>query len=269
MSALPPATLEGWFSLHQVFAIDYASLRAHTPSQRNELAGQAQYLAEELTTPPSGGWSATYRLAGGGADVLLMHFRETLDELAEVQSRIRRSPVGDLLQPTYDYLAVTEAGLYHATAQVAREHEPHTPAYQAALAEEAAAEAASPHIRTRLYPRPPAEMRYVSFYPMSKRRTDPDNWYVLDVADRNRLMREHGLTGRRYAGRIFQVITGSVGLDDWEWGVTLFAHDPLEFKRIVTEMRYDEASARYGEFGRFFTGIRIETSDWHHLLSVA
>ncbi len=200
---------------------------------------------------------------------MLIHFRESLDELAEIQARIKKSVVGDFLNPVYDYLAVTEAGLYHATAQVARDHEPHSAAFQAALAEEAAVEASSPHIRSRLYPEPPPEMRYVSFYPMSKRRTGPDNWYVLEVAERNRLMREHGLTGRRYGGRIFQVITGSVGLDDWEWGVTLFARDPLEFKRIVTEMRYDEASARYGEFGRFFTGSRIEASAWSDLMTVA
>jgi chlorite dismutase len=81
-------------------------------------------------------------------------------------------------------------------------------------------------------------------------------------------MREHGLTGRRYAGRIFQVITGSIGLDDWEWGVTLFAHDPLDFKRIVTDMRFDEASALYGEFGRFFTGIRFAPGDWPEVLGV-
>ena len=77
------------------------------------------------------------------------------------------------------------------------------------------------------------------------------------------------MTGRRYAGRVFQVISGSVGLDDWEWGVTLFARDPLEFKRIVTEMRYDEASALYGEFGRFFTGVRMTPDEWAGLFRAA
>jgi chlorite dismutase len=109
-------------------------------------------------------------------------------------------------------------------------------------------------------------MKYVSFYPMSKRRAVDQNWYALDVRERSRLMRDHGMTGRRYAGKVFQVITGSIGLDDWEWGVTLFARDPLDFKRLVTEMRFDEASAVYGEFGRFFTGIRFAPSDWGALL---
>jgi chlorite dismutase len=166
----------------------------------------------------------------------------------------------------YDYLSVTEAGLYHATAEAARAHGPGTPAFHQAIRTESEAELASAHVKARLYPHPPESMTYVSFYPMTKRRGEGSNWYLLDVAERNRLMREHGLTGRRYAGRVFQVISGSVGLDDWEWGVTLFAADPLEFKRIVTEMRYDEASSRYGEFGNFYTGIRLAPDGWETAL---
>jgi hydrogen peroxide-dependent heme synthase len=268
MSALPPATLEGWYSLHQAFTLDFARLRQLDEGIRGNLAGEAAALLTDLAEPQGEGWSAAFRVIGGGSDLLLVHFRRTLEELAAAEARLRRSSLDDVLHLAYDYLAVTEAGLYHATAEVASEHPPHSPAYQQALAELAEAEAASPHIRTRLYPRPPEDMRYISFYPMSKRRTGADNWYVLDVAERNRLMREHGLTGRRYANRVFQIISGSVGLDDWEWGVTLFARDPLEFKRIVTEMRYDEASARYGEFGRFFTGVRLDADALAALVSM-
>jgi chlorite dismutase len=140
--------------------------------------------------------------------------------------------------------------------------------YQAMLDEAAAAERGSAHVRSRLYPEPPADMRYISFYPMSKRRTHPDNWYALPVAERNRMMREHGLSGRRFAGRIFQVITGAVGFDEWEWGVTLFAREPLDIKRVVTELRYDDASAKYGEFGEFFMGVRMNDDGWAQLLAV-
>jgi hydrogen peroxide-dependent heme synthase len=268
MSALPPATLEGWYSLHQAFTLDFGRLRQLEEATRGNLAGEAAALLTDLAEPQGEGWSAAFRVIGGGSDLLLVHFRRTLEELAAAEARLRLSVLDDVLLLAYDYLAVTEAGLYHATAEVASEHPPHSPAYQHALAELAEAEAASPHIRTRLYPRPPDDMRYISFYPMSKRRTGADNWYVLDVAERNRLMREHGLTGRRYANRVFQIISGSVGLDDWEWGVTLFARDPLEFKRIVTEMRYDEASARYGEFGRFFTGVRLDAEALAALVSM-
>jgi chlorite dismutase len=266
MLAVPPATLEGWYALHQVVAIDRHGLRSLAADRRAAVAEDAADLLSRLPAT-AGGWSAAFQLVAGGADCMLVHFRETLDELARVERAIHDSPCGEFVDVVYDYLSVTEAGLYHATAEAAKSAEPGSADYQRLLDESLAAELASPHIRSRLYPEVPDGMDYVSFYPMSKRRVHPDNWYSLPVGERSRLMREHGLTGRRFAGRIFQVITGSVGLDDWEWGVTLFARDPLEFKRIVTEMRYDEASAKYGEFGSFYTGIRIEGEAWRELFA--
>jgi hydrogen peroxide-dependent heme synthase len=266
MAIIPPATLEGWYALHQTFATDWRALDEGGDEARAAAASSARELFGEWTAPEGGGWSAAFRLVAGGADWMFVHFRPTLDELAEVQLRLARSPFGEVLERRYDYLSVTEAGLYHATAQAAREAAPRSAEFDRLVAEAAEAERASAHIRSRLFPEPPAEMRYVSFYPMDKRRVTGQNWYALPVEERNRLMREHGLTGRRYANRVFQIISGSVGLDDWEWGVTLFARDPLEFKRIVTEMRYDEASAVYGEFGEFLTGIRIAPEQWPRLL---
>lgn len=266
MSEIAPATLEGWYALHQVFSTDWAALRA---GYRDDAAASAAALWRELERGAEGGWSACFRLAGGGADWMFVHFRPTLDELADVQRRIRDSAFGEVLRLEYDFLSVTEAGLYHATAKAAAESAPGSDAFRARIDEALAAEGASPHVRSRLYPEVPEGMRYASFYPMSKRRGETHNWYALPVAERSRLMREHGLTGRGYAGRVFQVITGAVGLDDWEWGVTLFARDPLEFKRIVTEMRFDEASALYGEFGCFYTGIRFAPSEWPSLLTAS
>lgn len=262
MSAVPPATLEGWYALHQMFALDWAALRRMDEKDRESLAREAEELLDSLTRPNGAGWSAVFQMIGGGADFMLLHFRETPEELGEVELRLRKSGLGAFLRLEYDYLSVTEAGLYHATAEAARDHGPGSEEFRKAIEEAAEAERASRHTRLRLYPEVPEEMRYVSFYPMTKRRVHPDNWYTLPVEERNRLMREHGLTGRNYAGRIYQVITGSVGMDDWEWGVTLFARDVLDFKRIVTEMRYDEASSRYGEFGSFFTGIRLTPAEW-------
>lgn len=266
MGELSPATLEGWYALHQVVTVDWRGMRTGDVATHEQLAGE---IAAILTSPADAehGWSAAYQLVGGGADWLFVHFRRSLDELSAVEQSLRHARIGELLTVTYDFLSITEAGLYHATAEAAREAEPGSKEFAQLLEEAAAAERASAHIQTRLYPRPPDHMRYVSFYPMTKRRTHPDNWYALPVAERNRMMREHGLTGRKYAGRVFQIITGSVGLDDWEWGVTLCAADPLEFKRIVTEMRYDEASTKYGEFGEFYTGIRIEPDGWTKLLA--
>jgi hydrogen peroxide-dependent heme synthase len=257
-SQIAPATLEGWYALHQMFSIDWP-----LGSSATAFARDAAELFERLNASASGGWSEPVRLVGaGGPEWMFIHFRPTLDELAEVQRIVSTSDVGRALTVTYEYLSVTEAGLYYATAQAAKEADPDSEEFRRKIAEASAAEAASAHVKTRLYPQVPEGMRYVSFYPMTKRRGAGQNWYALDVAERSRLMREHGMTGRRYAGRVFQVITGSIGLDDWEWGVTLFARDPLDFKRLVTEMRFDEASAVYGEFGRFFTGIRFAPPEW-------
>jgi chlorite dismutase len=156
-------------------------------------------------------------------------------------------------------MSVTEAGLYYLTSQLVREAEARggkvgDEAYLELANARMAQEADNPHTKRRLYPPRPGQMPYVCFYPMSKRRAPEQNWYALSLEDRNRLMYAHGMTGRKYAGRVQQVIAGSIGFEAWEWGVTLFAGDPLEFKRIVTEMRFDEVSAQYGEFGDFYVG---------------
>jgi len=110
--------------------------------------------------------------------------------------------------------------------------------------------------QARLYPQlPPADMPAFCFYPMSKRRTGTANWYTLPFDDRLSLMHGHGTVGRNYRGRVLQLVTGSTGLDDFEWGVTLFGVRPDDLKACVYEMRFDEASARYAEFGPFWTGV--------------
>lgn len=117
-------------------------------------------------------------------------------------------------------------------------------------------------LRPRLYPElPPAGMRAFCFYPMSKRREPGQNWYALPYEERERLMHGHGATGRTFRGRIVQLITGSTGIDDWEWGVTLFGVHPDDLKDVVYTMRYDEASAQYAEFGPFVAGIVGDIDD--------
>ncbi|HEV7839110.1 MAG TPA: chlorite dismutase family protein, partial [Gemmatimonadaceae bacterium] len=172
---------------------------------------------------------------------------------------LARTQLAGVVEPTYSFLSVTEAGLYHITAELARVAQSRggqfgDAEYVLALDERAGAERESAHVRRRLYPDLPPDMPYVSFYPMSKRREAAQNWYALTLDERSRLMHAHGLTGRRYAGKVQQVITGAIGLDKWEWGVTLFARDPLEFKKLVTDMRFDEVSAKYAEFGDFYVG---------------
>jgi hydrogen peroxide-dependent heme synthase len=119
---------------------------------------------------------------------------------------------------------------------------------------------------SRLYPQiPPA--RYLCFYPMDRRRGETQNWYQVPMAERQRMMHEHGMIGRRYADSVRQIITGSIGFDDWEWGVDLFADDPLVFKKLIYEMRFDEVSAVYAQFGSFYLGVRIRPSDLPRVLA--
>jgi len=205
------------------------------------------------------GWTCFARLIGSTSGLMVIHFRESLDAIGEAQDALSKTELGKTLQPVYAFLSVTEAGLYHITAELARAAEARggkvgDADYARTLAARATAERESQQVRRRLYPELPENMPYVCFYPMSKRRDALQNWYTLPLDERSRLMQSHGITGRRYSGKVQQVITGAIGLDAWEWGVTLFAQDPLEFKKLVTDMRFDEVSAKYAEFGDFYVG---------------
>jgi peroxiredoxin len=210
-------------------------------------------------------------LIGSSADVMLLHFRPTLDAIADAQRSVAAFPVFSMARREYTFLSITEAGLYHASAQLAAEAAERGGAvgdatHRAAMDARVAKERESAHVQRRLYPVQPADMPYVCFYPMSKRRTAGQNWYALPLEERSRLMMAHGTTGRGYAGKVMQVISGAIGFDEWEWGVTLFAADPLMFKKIVTDMRFDEVSAQYAEFGRFFVGSMMTPSEWLNTL---
>ncbi|GEM_PF-288999 len=232
-------------------------------------APRADGMAPGAGGPASGrpGWSAVVELAGSLGDVMVVHFRPTLEGVAAAQQRLAREPLFDHFEPVTSFLSVTEAGLYHLSAALAAERVAAGGAagdaeYRKLMAERTVAERANPMVQRRLYPPFPADMPYVSFYPMSKRRAVGQNWYALTLAERSRLMQAHGMTGRRYAGKVQQVITGAIGLDAWEWGVTLFARDPMEIKRLVTDMRFDEVSAQYAEFGSFYVGRIVAPKEW-------
>ena len=265
--AHPPETTEGWYAFHQILSFDRPTLRALGRDERTRLRVDAETALDAATTPARGGWSAVVPLIGSRADVMLVHFRPTLDGIAHVQRSLARVELFDLLRPVYSFLSVTEAGLYHASAQLAQEAAARGGAvgdetHRAAMDARVETERANPHVQRRLFPPLPSELPYVCFYPMSKKRDAGQNWYALPLEERSRLMMAHGMTGRSYAGRVVQVITGAIGLDAWEWGVTLFAADPLVFKKIVTDMRFDEVSAQYAEFGEFFVGRVSGAREW-------
>ena len=142
--------------------------------------------------------------------------------------------------------------------------QPDTAAWREAVEKELAQKREA--MAKRVWPSIPAR-RYLSFYPMDKKRGEDKNWYQLPITARQQMMRAHGMIGRRYAGQVTQIISGSIGFDDWEWGVDLFADDPLVFKKLVYDMRFDEASAVYGLFGTFYLGLRFPATELGSLLN--
>ena len=264
---LPALTLDGWYVLHQFFRLDWGAFKRLDPGERRDREEEMAAFLEDRSDLGDEGWSGGYWIVGGDADVLLMHFRPTLEDLADAEWQVALTGLGDYLTPSYDYLSVVELGQYSLTLELVKQLEEegverHSDEWNRRMDEALEGAAENSYVQHRLEPRQPDDMPYVSFYPMDKRREPEQNWYRLSLEEREELMAEHGRIGRRYAGRVSQVISGSVGFDDWEWGVTLFSDDPLEFKTLVTEMRYDEASATYAEFGPFFAGKRMGADDW-------
>ena len=262
--AHPPETLEGWYALHQIFQFnggvpDPDAMTQLAGESARALRGKARKSKGGTESGSEAGWSCFVRLIGSASQLMAIHFRDSLDAIGDAEARLRATRIFEAASLTYSFLSVTEAGLYHITADLARAAAARggqvgDAEYTRTLAGRAAAERDSDHVKRRLYPQLPPDMPYVCFYPMSKRRDAQQNWYTLTLDERSRLMHSHGLTGRRYAGRVQQIITGAIGLDAWEWGVTLFAKDPLDFKKLVTDMRFDEVSAKYAEFGDFYVG---------------
>ena len=182
-----------------------------------------------------------------------------LQYLNQLEKKIAASLGHGVLISEFNYLSMTEKSEYTTSEEqyVLELEKNEGVARGSAESEEklAAFRERIEHYRhDRLYPVLP-DWEYFCFYPMSKRREPEQNWYALDFEKRRELMGGHMRVGRTYAGRVRQLITGSTGLDDWEWGVTLFAHDPHEIKAIVYEMRFDEVTHTYGEFGPFYNGL--------------
>ena len=244
-----PATEEGWFALHEFRSIDWDAWRNAPDHERKRAVEEGRsFLAhrEALATADAGD-SAVFSVLGHKADLLTIHFRPTLDELSAIERSFENTAFAEFTTAESSYVSVTEVSGYVSDAYFEDD-------------DAEIDEGLRRYIEGKLEPEMP-EDEYVSFYPMSKRRGEEYNWYDLSFEDRADLMAGHGEVGKQYAGRIKQVIASSVGFDDHEWGVTLFGSDPTDIKDIVYEMRFDEASSRYGEFGRFYVGRRFPPSD--------
>jgi chlorite dismutase len=263
-AALPPVplTVEGASVLHQMMRLRRSVWRQLSPDLRSEIAQEASKALREMPG------TAVYSLLGHKGDLMLVHFRKDFAELNRAELALARLRLSDYLEPAHSYLSVIELGLYESTSKVysdlaARGIQPHSEEWKLEI--EATLDRQRQAMAPRLWPEIPAA-RYICFYPMDRKRGESVNWYTEPMADRKRMMEEHGLIGRRYAGEVRQIITGSIGFDDWEWGVDLFAENPLVFKKLIYEMRFDEVSAVYALFGSFYVGLRVQPQDLGEVL---
>jgi hydrogen peroxide-dependent heme synthase len=252
-----PLTLEGYSVLHQMMRVRWAAWRQLRAGLKTEIVHEAAGFLSKAEQNPTG-QSALYSLLGHKGDLMFVHFRSGFDSLNKVELELVRLRLSEYLEPTTSYLSVIELGLYESSLKTYGELaekgiEPHSEEWKQAIGETLARQREA--MRPRLYPEIPKN-KYLCFYPMDRRRGEDKNWYTLPMEERARQMNEHGLVGRRYAGEVRQIITGSIGFDDWEWGVDLFADDPLIFKKLIYEMRFDHVSAVYAQFGTFYVGVR-------------
>ena len=263
-----PLTIEGYSILHQMMKFRWSAWRALGDAQRGEILQEASAVLARMEQDLKG-QSALYSLLGHKGDQMLVHFRESFDALNQAELELARLKISDFWEPTTSYLSIIELGLYESTiktykALMDRGIEPHSDEWKREIND--TLERQKEAMRPRLFPAMPPN-RYICFYPMDRRRGEDKNWYTLPIEERQRQMNEHGLVGRRYAGEVKQIISGSIGFDDWEWGVTLFADGPLVFKKLIYEMRFDEVSAVYALFGHFYVGVRCPAGQLGKLLS--
>jgi chlorite dismutase/heme-degrading monooxygenase HmoA len=250
----PPQTEEGWYVLHDFRTVDWDGWRTAPDRERERAIEEGiEYLQQhEALADADAGGSAVFSVLGHGADLLLLHLRPSMADLDTAERRFEQTSFAKFTEQTHSYVSVTEVSGYMSQDYFEGEEVEDT--------------GMANYIESRLNPEIP-DSEYVSFYPMDKRRDPEYNWYDLPFEERAELMSGHGDIGRDYAGKVTQIITGSVGFDDYEWGVTLFADDPAQIKKLLYEMRFDPSSSRYAEFGSFEFGRRFPPGDLDALLA--
>ncbi len=256
-----PLTLEGSAVLHQFFRFDWTKWRATSEGDRARIVSEAAAALKTLERASDDApvRSALFSQLGHKGDLILVHFRESFEALNQVELDLAQMSLFDFLEIKHSYVSVVELGLYESSrktyeAASAKGFAEHTPEWNAEIA--ASLERGAEAMKPRLFPAVP-DAKYLCFYPMDRKRGEQVNWYTVPFAERQRMMHLHGMIGRRYGDVVKQIITGSIGMDDWEWGVDLFAEDPVIFKKLIYEMRFDEVSAVYALFGQFFLGVRL------------
>jgi chlorite dismutase len=258
--SVEPST--GWHVTHSFYRFDRGPLAAMSSEDR-EAGRQALRAALDPSGPEAPRRLQSWIVSGHKADFAVVAMDPSPHCVDAVHQTLRAGPLGAALEPTYSFVSLTEVSEYVPTVEqygqrlIDEGEVADSPAFKAKVQGYASREDAMR--RARLEPELPPWPN-ACFYPMNKKRKVGENWFTLPFSERSRLMAEHGRTGMSFGGRVTQLITVSVGLDDWEWGVTLWARRPDFLKEIVYTMRFDEASARYAEFGPFYTGY-VATAD--------
>ena len=260
-SPAPVVAAEGWHVLHLFYKVEQGAWSLLSQEEQLSARTRLNDLVAEIRGT-EGAQLLTFAMVSPKADLGFMLLCADLHTANAFEKRLTNALGADVLTPTYSFLSMTERSEYttseaeYAESLVKEESlAAGTPEHEAKLT--AFRERMTKYLKDRLYPvLPPWPV--ICFYPMNKRRgAAGQNWYALPFEERKKLMAGHARVGRQWHGKILQLITGSTGLDDWEWGVTLLAHDPLNIKAIVYEMRFDEVSAQFAEFGEFFIGLQL------------
>ena len=257
----PIIPAEGWHVLHLFYKVEQGAWSLLSQEEQFTARTRLTELVAEIRST-EGAQVLIFAMVSPKADLGFMLLCADLHAANAFEKRLTNSLGPDVLTPVYSFLSMTERSEYttseaeYAETLIAEENLPAgTPAHEEKL--EAFRQRMAKYMKDRLYPvLPPWPV--MCFYPMNKRRGAPgQNWYALSFEERKKLMAGHARIGRTWHGKILQLITGSTGLDDWEWGVTLLAHDPINLKGIVYEMRFDEVSAQFAEFGEFYIGLQV------------
>lgn len=251
--------------MHLFYQVDHAQWSLCSDEEKRQSKTRLSELVQEIRATPDT-HLLMFSVATPKADIGFMLLTPDLQVANAYEKQLTLSLGPEILTPVYSYLSQTERSEYTTTSeQYAQETligekglKEGSEEFNAAIKE--FDERMEHYLQHRLYPVLP-DWPVICFYPMSKRRQGDDNWYSLDFEARKKLMGGHARTGRTYAGRILQLISGSTGLDEYEWGVTLLAKDTIDIKAIVYEMRFDEVSAKYGEFGDFYIGMQLPLSE--------
>jgi hydrogen peroxide-dependent heme synthase len=257
----PLVPREGWHVMHLFYHLDHAQWSLYSDEEKRQAKTRLTELVQEIRANPDT-HLLIFSVATPKADLGFMLLTPDLQVANSYEKQLTLSLGPEILSPVYSYLSQTESSEYTTSReQYAAETlvgekalTEGSPEFESALKE--FDDRMAHYLKHRLYPVLP-DWPVICFYPMSKRRQGADNWYSLDYESRRKLMAGHAKVGRAYSGRILQLITGSTGLDEYEWGVTLLAKDTIDIKSIVYEMRFDEVTARYGEFGDFYIGMQL------------